>query len=74
MGHSAAEISLLHVVEAVQGPIALNVCTIDPDECPLAPECPMVESWVRMQETLVRQLRQETLEKLVQRGGALADL
>jgi len=74
MARPAAQISLIDVVEAIQGPLILNTCTSDPEECPLAPECPMIDSWVRAQETLIRELRQETLDKVVRRGVTLAGL
>jgi len=68
----ASEISLLDVLEAMQGPFSLNVCIEDPEGCQLMPECPMHEAWVRAQAVLARQLRQETLDKLAQRGETLA--
>jgi Rrf2 family protein len=68
MARPAAEISLLDVVEAMQGPLSLNVCTSDPEQCALTPECLMHEAWVRTQASLDSELRGETLEKLVGRS------
>ena len=72
LARPASEISLLDVLEAMQGPFSLNVCIEDPEGCQLMPECPMHEAWVRAQAVLARQLRQETLDKLAQRGETLA--
>ena len=74
MARSASEISLLDVLEAMQGPLSLNVCVTDPEGCALTAECPTHEAWVRTQEALVRRLRQETLDNLAQRGKTLAAL
>ena len=72
MARPASEISLLDVLEAMQGPFSLNVCIEDPGGCQLMPECPTYEAWLRAQDVLVRHLRQETLDKLAQRGETLA--
>lgn len=70
LARPAAEISLLDVVEAVEGPIALNPCVLDPQECPLVEECPIHDAWVRAQADLVAHLRQETFDVLAQRALA----
>jgi len=74
MARPASEISLLDVLEFMQGPLSINVCVTDPQGCALTAECPMHEAWVRMQEDLANRLRQETLDKLAQRGEKLKDL
>ncbi|MDH7486838.1 MAG: Rrf2 family transcriptional regulator [Anaerolineae bacterium] len=74
LARPAAEISLLDVVEAMQGPLSLNLCVDEPDSCALAAECPMHEAWARTQEELANWLRQETLDKLTQRSETLAAL
>ena len=61
-------ISLLDVVRAVEGPFLLNVCIADPQVCPLMPECPVHEAWVRAQEALDHQLRGETFDALAQKA------
>ncbi|MBC7225271.1 MAG: Rrf2 family transcriptional regulator [Anaerolineae bacterium] len=70
LARPAAEISLLDVVEAMEGPIALNPCVLDPQECPLVEECPVHDAWVRAQADLVAHLRQETFDVLAQRALA----
>lgn len=64
MARPASEIGLLDVLEAMQGPLSLNVCVTDPQACALTAECPMYEAWVRTQEELANRLRQETLDGL----------
>lgn len=60
-----AEISLLEVVEAIDGPIALNDCTIAPENCVRAEDCPLHGIWVETQQDLVAKLKQTTFDKFV---------
>lgn len=57
------EISLLEVVEAIDGPIVLNECVINPDACDLSDECIMRPIWVAAQEDLVKRLRATTFSE-----------
>jgi Rrf2 family protein len=50
------EISLLEVVEAIDGPIQLNECVNGSHDCPLT-DCLMREVWVDAQTDLVERLR-----------------
>lgn len=50
------DISLLEVVEAIDGPITLNECVIDPDGCTFGKDCPVRSVWCDAQERLVRDL------------------
>jgi len=55
-----AEITMLEVVEAIDGPIALNECTITPEGCPFSGDCPLHKLWVGTQADLVEKLRKTT--------------
>jgi len=46
LARPAAEISLLQVVEAFEGPLSLNVCVQEPGDCTLARTCPVQRAWV----------------------------
>ncbi len=61
------DISLLDVVEAIDGPITLNECTQDPDICTFGDSCPLHEVWCETQTDLVRKLRDSTFDKLLKR-------
>jgi len=65
-------ISLLDIVESIDGPISLNECTLDPDECVFGKSCPIREVWCEAQKELVRKLREKTFDKLIERGKELA--
>lgn len=58
------DISLLDVVEAIDGPILLNECVGDPGNCDFAEECAMHPIWQEAQETLVKRLRETTFASL----------
>lgn len=51
------DISLLDVVEAIDGPIYLNECVADSSKCTFDDDCPIKPIWSEAQETLVTKLR-----------------
>ncbi len=65
LSKDASSISLLEVVEAIDGPIALNECTLTPDICEFSDECPMHKIWCETQNELVNRLRTTTFGKLI---------
>lgn len=66
------EISLLDVVEAIDGPITLNECTKDPSSCVFGDTCPIYDVWCQAETELVSKLRASTFDKLVEREKAKA--
>jgi Rrf2 family protein len=58
------EISLLDVVEAIDGPILLNECVGDPGKCQFTDDCAMHPIWVEAQDMLVKRLRTTTFATL----------
>lgn len=64
LARPADEITLLEVVEAIDGPILLNECVGDPGNCEFADECAMHPIWVEAQELLSKRLRETTFAKL----------
>ncbi len=67
----ADQITLLQVVEAVDGPIAVNSCVLWPDECSMAEDCPLREIWCEARSLLVTRLRGTRLSELSARSRAL---
>ncbi len=65
------QINMLHIVEAVDGPICLNVCLIRPQECKRDRFCPGHDFWGRLQLSLMQQLREASLAQLVEEAEAL---
>jgi Rrf2 family protein len=64
------EISILEVVEAIDGPIQLNECTGDPASCPFGGDCPLRPLWCEAQADLVNRLRQTNFAMFVREGAA----
>ena len=57
MARSPEEVSVLEVVEAIDGPISLNDCTGDPSACPFGEDCPLRSLWCETQSELIDRLR-----------------
>jgi len=54
------EISVLDVVEAIDGPIFLNECTKISSSCPFLDSCPLLEVWREARTDLVDKLSSTT--------------
>ncbi len=67
LARKPGDVSLLDVVEAIDGPITLNDCTEDPDICTFGDNCPLHEVWCETQAELVRRLQGATFDKLLER-------
>lgn len=68
LARPAADINLLDVVEAMEGPLALNACTVDSDTCPLMPACTIHDTWTHARRILRDTLGGITFAALVQKG------
>jgi Rrf2 family protein len=64
------EISLLHIIEAIDGPFALNLCSIDPKQCQHYSTCSACEVWGKAQAQLNRTLARTRLADLVKRSSS----
>lgn len=51
LGRNPAQISLLHIIEAVEGPLALNQC-LQPNTCQEMPGCSMSHVWIEAQHAV----------------------
>jgi Rrf2 family protein len=58
------EISLLQVIEALDGPLRLNRCLIQPDSCPRNQHCPVHDVLALAQEQLATLLDLATFDSL----------
>ena len=61
----ASEISLLHVIEALDGPVRLNRCALEPGACPRDSHCPVHHIWAKAQIELTTLLNGTTFDVLV---------
>lgn len=57
-------ISILEVVEAIDGPLTLNECTHSIDACPFGENCPIRPVWCDVQSEMVERLRNTSFAAL----------
>jgi Rrf2 family protein len=64
LARPANEISLLQVVEAMEGPLALNQCVVEPGICPLVPACNVHVAWEHARDVIRTHLQGITFDQL----------
>ena len=64
LAHEPKEISVLDVVEAIDGPILLNECVGDPANCDFSDDCLVHPIWKEVQESLVKRLSETRFDQL----------
>lgn len=67
LARKPSEISLLSIVEAMQGPAGINVCAIDSKKCKLSSSCAVHPVWVDIRKEVEKRLRKETIERLIKK-------
>src|SRR5689334_13103937 len=65
LARSANNISLLEIVETIDGPVLLNTCVLDPVSCPESLNCPVQHVWCQAQADLIMTLERAKLGQLV---------
>lgn len=65
LARNCEEITLLNVVEAIDGPVHLNECTHSGSMCPFANDCPLSSIWQDAQRDLVNRLEGATFDQFV---------
>ncbi|MBI4849347.1 MAG: Rrf2 family transcriptional regulator [Nitrospirae bacterium] len=58
------EISLLNVVEAIDGAVAMNVCAVDKKMCGFSASCSVHPVWVELREDIRNRLKRWDFAKL----------
>ena len=67
LAQKPSEITLLSIVEAVQGPAGINLCAIDSKRCKLSSTCSVHPVWVEIRKEVEKRLKRETIGKLIAR-------
>jgi Rrf2 family protein len=65
LARSPEQISLLEVVEAIDGPILLNECVAANGVCAFGDDCPMNPIWCEAQSELVTRLKTTTFDSFI---------
>jgi Rrf2 family protein len=66
LARSAEEISFCDVIEAIEGPIAVNACMDHASGCDLIPRCTMIGVWSEVQRSVTEVLSRTTIAALRQ--------
>jgi Rrf2 family protein len=66
LARTPEEITVLDVVEAIDGPILLNECVACGGSCSFGENCPMKPVWTDTQSQLVNRLKNITFNSFVQ--------
>ena len=66
------DISLLEVIEAIDGPIQLNECVGEDASCTFDDNCPLRPVWSDAQNELVKRLKGTNFAHLLERGKVAA--
>jgi len=59
------QISFLEVIEAVEGPVQLNVCLDHKDRCDVSSSCTMYHVWKAGQDRMLEVYRRTTIAELI---------
>jgi len=70
----ASDISVLDVIEGVEGPVAINVCLDGDDPCSKSEACTMVDVWRQGQEKMLEVYRQSKLSDLALKPDARGEV
>jgi len=62
------------VIEAIDGPICLNLCLVSGVQCERSLWCPAHPVWARAQQAMLRVLADASIAQLASRGPALNHL
>ncbi|MBI4769567.1 MAG: Rrf2 family transcriptional regulator [Chloroflexi bacterium] len=69
------EITLLEVVETIDGPVMLNSCASHPEHCPFGASCVVQHVWADVQAAVTDRLRATTFADLANGNyGGMADM
>ncbi len=72
LAREAKDITLLEVIEAIDGPIQLNECVGNNGSCSFEGECPLRPVWCDAQDELVKKLKSTNFFSLLQQGGSVS--
>jgi Rrf2 family protein len=60
------DITLLAVLEAIQGPAAINLCAVDGKKCKLSSTCCVHPIWIEIRKDVEKRLQKQTIANLLE--------
>ncbi len=73
LARSAEAITLLDILQAIEGPVMIYDCIAHPHTCPLSEDCPVRRRWAHLQASLIDELRATTMAELAAESRAAAN-
>jgi len=70
LARPASEITMQQVIEAVDGPISVNLCVLSPEDCARSASCTVHVAWIQAQAQLMDVLGSITVESLAHEPAA----
>ncbi len=67
LARKPSEITLLAIMESIQGPAAINVCAVESKHCRMSAACTVHPVWVELRKEVEKRLKRETIDKLCAR-------
>ncbi len=64
LAKKAEEISLLDIVELMEGPVAMNICAVDKRKCNFNSTCSVHPVWVEIRKDVEDRLKQWSFAKM----------
>lgn len=65
LARPAADISLIEVVEAMEGPLGMTECSVHEGNCTIEDHCGVRANWRRINDVVVEALRSVTLAQMI---------
>ncbi len=69
LAKQARDISVLNVLEAIEGKLALNICLLDKKLCNFSRHCPVSAVWATAQSKVVEVLNKSNFEDMARYKG-----
>jgi len=67
LARQARDITVLEVLEAIQGKLAINICIFDKKSCSFSKQCPTHYLWISVQSKMSEMLKTTNFEDLSKR-------
>ncbi len=68
LARAPEDVSLLDIIEAIDGPVMLSECTLNPDTCTLSDDCVVRIVWCETRSQLITRLAETRFSHLVIRA------
>lgn len=65
LSRDAADISLVEIVEAMEGPLAMTECSLDHSQCGISHQCGVRANWRRINDVVSDALRNVSLAQML---------